>query len=108
MYFRTKTIKGSPLVQLVESYRNAEGSPRQRVVASLGAADLPVAEQASIAGAVTRALRGAGSGAGADWFEPALSTEATTSSRAHRRAGRALEGRPAGRRRHRARWGPPG
>ncbi|MFT5405442.1 MAG: hypothetical protein ACI9DF_004291, partial [Verrucomicrobiales bacterium] len=36
MYFRTKTIKGTPLLQLVESYRNAEGSPRQRVVASLG------------------------------------------------------------------------
>ena len=76
MYFRTKTIKGTPLVQLVESYRNAEGSPRQRVVASLGAADLPAPEKEAIAGAVTRALRGADSGAGGDWFEPDLSAAA--------------------------------
>ena len=34
MYFRTKTVKGTALVQLVESYRNAEGQPRQRVVAA--------------------------------------------------------------------------
>ncbi|MEN9022352.1 MAG: hypothetical protein ABF370_17795 [Verrucomicrobiales bacterium] len=36
VYFRTKTIKGTPLLQFVESYSKAEGSPRQRVVASLG------------------------------------------------------------------------
>ena len=63
MYFRTKTIKGTPLLQLVESYRNPEGSPRQRVVASLGDTIIPEAEKASIAGAVTRRLRGADSGA---------------------------------------------
>jgi hypothetical protein len=34
MYFRTKSIKGCKLVQLVESYRNEEGQPRQRVVVS--------------------------------------------------------------------------
>lgn len=76
VYFRTKTIKGTPLVQLVESYRNAEGSPRQRVVASLGDADIPEAEKASIAGAVTRRLRGADSGEDKDWFEPDLSADA--------------------------------
>jgi transposase len=76
VYFRTKTIKGTPLVQLVESYRNAEGSPRQRVVASLGDADIPEAEKASIAGAVTRRLRGADSGEGENWFEPDLSADA--------------------------------
>lgn len=76
MFFRTKTIKGTPLVQLVESYRNAEGSPRQRVVASLGDADIPEAEKSLIAGAVTRRLRGASDGAGEDWFEPELSADA--------------------------------
>ena len=76
MYFRTKTIKGTPLVQLVESYRNAEGSPRQRVVASLGDADIPEAEKTSIAGAVTRRLRAADSGEDKDWFEPDLSADA--------------------------------
>ncbi len=45
VYFRTKTIKGTPLVQLVESYRNAEGQSRQRVVASLGDADIPEGEK---------------------------------------------------------------
>lgn len=77
MFFRTKTIKGSSLVQLVESYRNAEGSPRQRVVASLGDADIPQAEKAAIAGAVTRRLRGAEGGSGEGWFEPDLSADAT-------------------------------
>jgi hypothetical protein len=41
MYFRTKTVKGTPLVQLVESYRNSRSQPRQRVIASLGDAPLP-------------------------------------------------------------------
>ena len=52
MYFRTKAIKGTPLVQLVESYRNAEGSPRQRVVASLGEnrRDAEVAEGRGVLG----------------------------------------------------------
>jgi len=77
VFFRTKSIKGTPLLQLVESFRNAEGAPRQRVVASLGDADIPEAEKAAIAGVVTRRLRGADSGAGEDWFEPDLSTDAT-------------------------------
>jgi len=76
VYFRTKTIKGTPLVQLVESYRNAEGSPRQRVVASLGDADIPAAEKARVASAVTRRLRGGDGGGGEDWFEPELSADA--------------------------------
>ena len=76
VYFRSKTIKGTPLLQLVESYRNAEGSPRQRVIASLGDADIPETEKASIAAAVTRRLRGADSGEAEDWFEPNLSADA--------------------------------
>lgn len=58
MFIRTKTIKGSRLVQLVESYRNAEGLPRQRVIASLGDASLPEGEERMIARAVERRLRG--------------------------------------------------
>ena len=76
MYFRTKTIKGTPLLQLVESYRNAEGSPRQRVVASLGDAVIPEAEKDDIAGAFTRCLRGADRGESEDWFETTLSADA--------------------------------
>jgi len=58
MYFRTKRIKNSKLVQLVESYRNAEGQPRQRVVVSLGDADLPQLELPAIAHAVENHLAG--------------------------------------------------
>ena len=41
MYFRRKTLKSGRVLQLVLSYRNAEGLPRQRVVVSLGDAGLP-------------------------------------------------------------------
>ena len=58
MYFRTKTGKGTPLVQLVESYRNSQSQPRQRVIASLGDASLPEDEKRDIAKAVESALRG--------------------------------------------------
>lgn len=58
MYFRTKTVKKTPLVQLVESFRNAEGQPRQRVVVSLGDARIPAEEQKPIARAVEARLRG--------------------------------------------------
>ena len=71
MYFRTKSIKGSQLVQLVHSYRNAEGLPRQRVIASLGDAKLPEAEKYLIARAVDRRLHGL-----EDFFEASLSSEA--------------------------------
>ena len=67
MYFRTEIIKGTPPVQLVESYRNAEGQPRQRVVASLGDADIPKVEKPLIASAVKRRLKG-----DSNWFEPEL------------------------------------
>lgn len=58
MYFRTKFIKGTPLVQLVQSFRNDEGQPRQRVIASLGDAKLPEADKPLIAEAVERQLQG--------------------------------------------------
>jgi transposase len=64
VYFRTKTIKGTPLLQLVQSYRNNEGLPRQRVVASLGDTKLSKDEQKQVAKAVELRLQGHH-----DWFE---------------------------------------
>jgi hypothetical protein len=58
MYFRTKTIKGSSLLQLVESFRNEEGQPRQRVVVSLGDATIPENEKNLIARCVENQLLG--------------------------------------------------
>ncbi|MEI6892138.1 MAG: hypothetical protein V5783_08210, partial [Pontiella sp.] len=71
MYFRTKTVKNTPLVQLVESFRNAEGQPRQRVVVSLGDAQLPADELKAISRAVESRLR-----ASPDLFEEELSEDA--------------------------------
>lgn len=72
MFFRTKMLKGTPLVQLVESYRNPEGQPRQRVIASLGDASLPEDEMRAIARAVESTLTGQ-----SDWLESAaLSADA--------------------------------
>ena len=58
MFFRPKFIKGSRLVQLVESYRDAEGRPRQRVIVSLGDVSVPELERKAIAKAVEMRLRG--------------------------------------------------
>ena len=72
MHFRTKSIKGSQLVQLVQSYRNSDGLPRQRVIVSLGDAKLPEAEKSLIASAVERRIYGGG-----DFFDSSLSPEAS-------------------------------
>ena len=56
------------MIQLVESYRNAEGSPRQRVVASLGDAQLPAGEGKTIARRVGQRIKGE-----SDLFEGDLS-----------------------------------
>ena len=58
MFFRTKHIKGSSLLQLVESYRNTEGQPRQRVVASLGNDTLPAGNPRHLAKAVEEQING--------------------------------------------------
>lgn len=60
MFFRIKQIKGTPLLQLVEAYRNAEGSPRQRVIASLGNATLPAGDPRRLAKAVEEQINGQG------------------------------------------------
>lgn len=58
MFFRTKQVKGTPLLQLVEAYRNTEGQPRQRVVASLGNTALPVGDPRRLAKAVEEQING--------------------------------------------------
>jgi transposase len=70
VFFRTKQIKGTPLLQLVEAYRNAEGSPRQRVIASLGNATLPAGDPRHLAKAVEEQINGQ-----AGLSDGALSTE---------------------------------
>ncbi len=72
MYFRTKFVKATPLVQLVQSYRNNEGLPRQRALVSLGDAKIPEDEKHRIARAVEQYLEGA-----QDLLAPDLSQEAT-------------------------------
>ena len=71
MFFRTKSIKGTPLLQLVQSFRDEQGQPRQRVIASLGDAQLPENEERPIALAVQSRLQGE-----QDLFEADLSKEA--------------------------------
>ena len=41
MYFRLTKTKTTPVLQLVESFRDSEGRPRQKILLSLGNADLP-------------------------------------------------------------------
>jgi transposase len=90
MYFRTKSIKDSQLVQLVHSYRNSDGLPRQRVIASLGDAKLPEAEKSLIASAVERRIHGE-----SDFFDSSLSPEATAwVDRIVQLAGRSQAARP--------------
>lgn len=90
MYFRTKTVKNTPLVQLVESFRNAEGQPRQRVVVSLGDAQIPAEEQKAISNAVEARLRGE-----ADLFGEELSEDgAAWVARIVQLAGRSKATRP--------------
>ena len=72
MYFRTKFVKGTPLVQLVYSYRNNEGLPRQRVLVSLGDTKIPEGEKHRIARAVEQYLEGT-----QDLLDSDLSQEAT-------------------------------
>lgn len=71
MFFRTKQIKGTPLLQLVEAYRNPEGQPRQRVLASLGNAALPAGDPRHLAKAVEHQINGQD-----DWLDETISADA--------------------------------
>jgi transposase len=58
MFFRKKKIKNTLQLQLVQSYRNEEGKPRQRIVASLGKMVIPEDSQRTVARCVEQRLRG--------------------------------------------------
>ena len=62
MYFRTKRIKNTMQLQLIESFRDGEGRPRQRIVASLGGGQLPPGRERTIARSVEWQLRGLSAG----------------------------------------------
>jgi len=58
MFFRRKNSPSGRVLQLLESYRNPQGQPRQRVVVSLGDAPLAPAEWQPVAAAVSAQLYG--------------------------------------------------
>ena len=58
MFFRCKYVGQSKVIQLVESYRNSEGRPRQRIVISLGDALFPQASWKIVASEIQRRLQG--------------------------------------------------
>jgi transposase len=58
MYFYRKKSPTGQVLQLLESYRNADGKPRTRVVASLGDADFPEEIKPDIAREVAAQLYG--------------------------------------------------
>ena len=58
MFFRLKHSKSGQVLQLLESYGNAEGKPRQRVVLSLGDAAISRSDWKPLAKAVQKHLYG--------------------------------------------------
>ena len=58
MFFRYKQSPSGQCLQLLESYRNAQGQPRHRVVVSLGNALIAEADRPLIARLVEQRLRG--------------------------------------------------
>lgn len=58
MFFRTKRIKNSSVLQLVESYRDNIGKVKQKIVVSLGKLHVPNRERKEIAKAVEDRLSG--------------------------------------------------
>lgn len=56
MFFRTKHTPSGSVLQLLEAYRNGEGLPRQRVVVSLGNANLPKSLRRIVARAIEMKL----------------------------------------------------
>ena len=58
MFLRVKASPSGHCLQLLESFRNAQGQPRQRVVVSLGDAQIPEADWALIAKLVAQRLYG--------------------------------------------------
>ncbi|MDD4621635.1 MAG: IS1634 family transposase [Kiritimatiellae bacterium] len=99
MFFREKRVKQTRLVQLVESHRDTEGRPRQRIVASLGDASLPEGSARRIARCVQRRLEGQRElfveqlGAGeAEWVDRIVKLADRTRSSQRERGSEALDG----------------
>src|SRR6185436_18361290 len=76
MFFRRKQSPSGFCLQLLESFRNAQGQPRQRVVVSLGDAVIARADQPRIAQAVARHFYGGGL---PELLPAAVAPEATSS-----------------------------
>jgi len=58
MHFKIKHTPTGRVLQLIESYRNAQGQPRDKIVVSLGAADVPVQHYKVIGQIVQQRLYG--------------------------------------------------
>ena len=58
MFFRIKKSPSGQCLQLLESYRNAQGQPRHRVVVSLGDASIAEVDRPLVARLVEQRLRG--------------------------------------------------
>jgi hypothetical protein len=58
MYFRRKTTPSGKVLQLVESYRTEQGLPRQRVIISLGNAQIPDSIRQVVAARVQDHIQG--------------------------------------------------
>jgi transposase len=58
MFFRKKTTPSGLVLQLIQSFRNKENKPRQRIIVSLGDAAIPEPDQPLIARRVEHLLSG--------------------------------------------------
>ena len=58
MYFRLTKTKTSPVLQLVQSYRDQENRPRQKILLSLGNMDLPKTIWKEVAEEIETQLKG--------------------------------------------------
>lgn len=92
MFFARKTSPSGQTLQLLESYRNAEGKPRHRVVASLGDVDIHESHWSVVSDAVELRLVGQGSlfglePAAAEWVDWVLQRIETREHYRRRRCG---------------------
>jgi len=87
MFFRCKQSPSGQCLQLLESYRNAQGQPRHRVVVSLGDATIPEADQTLVARLVEQRLRGQAGLQGIGDNARALSLADTLAKRIERERG---------------------
>lgn len=58
MHFKTKKTPSGKVLQIVESYRNAQGQPRDRIIASLGTIQIPPPHLKAVAEIVRQRLYG--------------------------------------------------